>query len=428
MTELSGSEHRELVGIIRDALAGELRVKASSERYLPKPEGMSAAGYQAMKARASFLNAPRAVLDGLTGRIFRKPAEFKLAGLEDRLPWWNGSYQSWDALSRTITREVLSVGRVAVLVDPSPRQFEAHVTVFGEEAIETTVIDATGQLAEVVLKQQDGSKLTLWLEEGVYTAKIDDGDPVVPVLAGKTLDYLPITFITPRGVSVEREQPPLTDLCLKALTHYQLYAEYRQALHYVATPQPFVSGFQPSEVPTVIGPTTIWKAANPSAKAQFVSFSGNGLEELRVACELLKVEMAALGASMLVAREASNVAAKTVELRQREDTSLVISAVHAVNEGLANIARQMLEWERGSGDVTVRLNMDLTDTMLDAALLKALRDCYLSGAISWESFVDVLRRGEIIPAERSAEDERSLIETDGRVLGVRNDHAGHALP
>jgi hypothetical protein len=160
-TNVSDSEHRSLVASIRDCLAGEQRIKAQGERYLPKAEGMSVAGYRAMKARASFLNSPRSVLDSLTGRIFRKPAVFELAGLEDRLPWWNGSYQTWDALSRTLTREVLSVGRVAVLVEPSPRQFEAHVVVFYEEDIESDGHGLHRAARRVTLNQRDGTKLTL---------------------------------------------------------------------------------------------------------------------------------------------------------------------------------------------------------------------------------------------------------------------------
>lgn len=420
-------ERRDLVGLVRDCLAGDQRIKAQGERYLPRPDGMTPVAYGAMKARASFLNAPRALLDTMMGRIFRKPATFELAGLETRLPWWSSNYQSWDALSRTAVREVMSVGRMAVLVDPA-KQFETHLVVFFDEAIISADKDQQGRLVKVVLREQDGRELTLELVEGVYTTSYDGGDTTAPELGGRKLDFIPLVFITPEGSTPDPSYPPLADLCLKAITHYQMWAEYRQALHYVASPQPFVAGFAPNEVPTVVGPSTIWKASNPSAKAQFVSFEGKGLEELRTACETLKVEMAAQGASMLVAREASNVASRTVELRQREDTSLVISAIHAVNAGLIEVARIMLDWERTQGAPVVRLNTDLVDTTLDANLLKTMRECYLSGAVSWETFVDVLRRGEIIPADRTAADELALIESDPRTLGVRLDHEHSALP
>jgi hypothetical protein len=427
-SNMSARERRDLVRTVRDCLAGEGRIKAQGQRYLPKSEGMRLQAYSAMKDRASFLNTPRTVLDGVVGRIFRKPPTFELGGLESRLPWWSAGYRSWAMLSRSVMRETLSVGRIAILVEPSPRPFECHLVVFFDEDILATAKDEDGRLSRVEIASADGKTLRLSIESGVYKVQTDDGEPVVASLSGKTLDVIPIVFITPNGPSPDPEYPPLADLALKAITHYQLWAEYRQALHYVASPQPFVAGFARDEVPETVGPTTIWKTANPSAKAQFVSFEGRGLEELRIACENVKGEMVAQGASMLSTRNASNVASRTVELRQREDTSLVVSAIHSVNEGLAAVARLMLEWERQSGDPVVRINTDLVDTTLDAGLLKTLRDCYLSGAISWETFVDVLRRGEIIPAERTAADELALIENDPRTLGARLDHEHHALP
>ena len=428
------ADERYLTDLVRDTIKGEKRVKDQGEVYLPKPTGMSVQAYQGFRARAPFLAVPRFTLDLMLGRVFRKDTIFTLPNkMNGRLPFlFHGRYD-YQWVARKAMREVLSVGRIGFLLDPdtSGPLDEVNIVVIESEAI-LEARKRDGKLIEAKLRLDDCDDDEHWRlfldDAGVYALQKFDKDQaqsevIVPSILGQTLNFIPLTVVNPTTFDpVCPVNPPLADIAQKAVYHYQLAAEYRQALHYVASPQPFVAGFTTDEMPSEIGPSKIWAARNPAAKAQFVTYSGTGLEEVRNALEMTKMELASMGAGMLLPRVKGVEAARTVELKDQEEASFVTEVAETVSDGLEHVLRMAATWERADGaeDVSVAVNKDVVAAKIDAQTLTALHRAVLSGHVSFDTWFFNLKRGEIVPTERTADDEREMIEIEGGLPDVTN--------
>ena len=69
---------------IRDALEGQDEIKENGEAYLKRPDGMTNSAYQAYKERAQFYPVAERTLRGMSGMVFRHPAQFEIPDrLED---------------------------------------------------------------------------------------------------------------------------------------------------------------------------------------------------------------------------------------------------------------------------------------------------------------------------------------------------------
>lgn len=390
-TSLTDREMQQAWRICRDGVAGEARIKAGGETYLPRPEGMSLTGYRNWLKRVSYLNTMRSTIDALIGRIFRK--EEIVAFPDDRVPFlWHGEEQSWGWGSQFLTREVLTVGRIfAIAVPEANSQFRpTRILIYLAEEIEDHR-EHGGRLVMVRVKDAtcgDNECVEYRLDEqGLFeAARVNKhGETIsvaVPSIVGRRLAYIPGTFIGASDLSPCPSQPPLLDLANRSLAFYVLSAEYRQALFYTASPQPVATGFAKDELPKSIGPSSIISSRNPAARFTFATFSGDGLAEMRAALTELKAEMAGLGASMLMPKSASNVAARTVELRQREDSSVAVSVVSTVEAGINRLMRFMLDWEGSTAEASIRLNRDLIEASIDPNMLRALREAFLAEMIS----------------------------------------------
>ena len=67
----------------------------------------------------------------------------------------------------------------------------------------------------------------------------------------------------------------------------------------------------------------------------------------------------------------------------------------------------------GTDDTVYQLNTDYNPTGMNAQDLTALLAAWQGGAISYDTLYENLQRGELASVERTAEDEKSLIELSG---------------
>jgi hypothetical protein len=74
----------------------------------------------------------------------------------------------------------------------------------------------------------------------------------------------------------------------------------------------------------------------------------------------------------------------------------------------------MLQFLRGADASTaqVEINADVLDIPMDLGTLTALMTLWQNGAISYETMLYQLKQGEIIPPDRTIEDEKSMIADD----------------
>jgi len=130
--------------------------------------------------------------------------------------------------------------------------------------------------------------------------------------------------------------------------------------------------------------------------------------------------MASLGARFITEGATRNEAADTARMRHRGENALLHSSVEMVEQGLSKLLRWAAEWTQpGTADqVVVKFHRDFLSMQADPQMVAQLLKAWTAGAISHETFVTNMKKGELIPADRSFEDEKGKIEEEGGDLSA----------
>ena len=91
-----------------------------------------------------------------------------------------------------------------------------------------------------------------------------------------------------------------------------------------------------------------------------------------------------------------------------------------IEAGILKLLRLAAEWTQpGTADqVVFKMHRDLISSQMDATVLTALIKAWQSGAISHESLLMNLKKGEMIDPNRSLEEELQLIDDEGGNIGT----------
>jgi hypothetical protein len=429
----------------RDVLAGEDAVKAAGRKYLPRLDGQSDAEYEAYKTRASFFGATSRTVEEYLELIFRKAPALEVGGSEKLQTFagdCDGTGMELARYARLVVTEVLAVGRAGSLVtwDGSGRPV---VSLWKAENILDWAVVHVGErvvLSRVVLRDGDQIKVLRMVEPGeahgtngkngtdgracvveVWQPARDQKDgsdqrewelvETVPlVMDGKPLSFVPFVFHGPRHSQPEPDRLPLADLIAANLDHYRLDADYKNGLHFAALPTAWVSGFDKATV-LRIGSSEAWMSQVPGATAGFLEFSGAGLGHLEQAMDKVERRMALLGARMLDASPAEQGAA--LNSKPSSISSGLGSVVAALNESLSRVLQIACWWILG-GDVDAQaarftMNTDLTAGGMSGEEITAVVAAWRAGAISRDTMLERLKRGEVLPDGRTVAQEVALI-------------------
>jgi hypothetical protein len=458
---------------IRAFTAGSKAVKEAGESFLPKLDGMTAADYSAYKLRAEVYGAMDRTIDGMEGAIFRKEPRIETpedATTDAILKDVTQSGVDLKSFARDITREVMGPGRFGVLVDyPADPGEKArpYLVPYSTEKIvnwQTETINGRETLVLVVLEEpdpissQDGFTQVsrkryrcLRLIGGVYTVQIwtakdaaaaaiggvvpAASNTVVPAGAtrdeyvmttqsvpqrtGQALDAIPFFFFSPSGGHSIPQKPPLLDIADLCVQHYMASADYAHGLHYVALPFYYAFGVDKSSK-LALGPSAALISENENAKCGIVEFTGGGLGAFENRLKSLEHKMAILGARLLEEQKREAETAEAMKMRSSGDESVLSGIAQAVGEQLALAVSRLLWWAGPSGDapeVTIELNRDYVASAMDPAMLTALIQARQAGEISRETFLWNMHRGEVLPPDRTVEEEATKLETEAPALG-----------
>lgn len=263
--------HHKLWRMVRDAAAGEHKVKAGRELYLPKIPGYTESDYDAYMSRAYFLGVTGRTRDALIGMVFRRPAQYDVPeALQFLLEDVDGAGQSIEQLAKESTLNLLETGRHILMVDhsgdgtgldaESERRLGLRPVIvpYKAEALINWRTQRTGgreQLVLAVLYEQveDGinefhRKLVdryrvLRLRDGVYTQQIYGdlekpiGDEIVIRQAGGApFDHIPIQIVGSRNNKAGVDDAPLYDLAVINLSQYRNIADAEDSAHHVGQP------------------------------------------------------------------------------------------------------------------------------------------------------------------------------------------------
>jgi len=434
----------------KDTRDGQTAIHKGAELYLPRLSSQDDKEYKSYRDRAGFYGATSRSIDAFKGMILRREPTFEN---KDSLP--EVVTQCGDTFFEFLD-DVFEIALVqgfgGILVD-HPKQNQDVVSKGQAEALgikpymalyepnniynwKYEVINNVKMLTMVVLEEKREIPIdkyeselkeqyrVLILEEGVYrqeiyeeaTADSEDNfiliDTITPLMNGKTLDYIPFY-----SIGDPKKYPPLLDLIDVNINHYRVTADYENASHFTGLPTPIISGVQLDEDQSItIGSTKALVFAQADAKAYYLEYSGSGISALQGNIELKEKQMGMLGARMLIDDRTTDKTVGATVIKSTGEFSALAQVAMMVDKVVNKALDTYSEW-MGVDTISMETNKDFIPTKMDSNTLRELFATYQGGGISYETFWQNLKEGEIVMTETS-DDEMENIKDGEPALGA----------
>lgn len=461
---------------IRKLMSGE---KAARE-LVEKLPGMEDDDFKLFKNRASYLPVMERTVDMFDGLLFFRDPQVKMpTAMKDYVDDITMEGTSAIRLASQITNEVLQVSRVGVLID-YPRVegaetltvleaealgLRAHARIYKTEDIlfvEYGRVRGVRRLTQARLQEvretrdpKDEFKVTktkvvrvLELNElGLYQQRLfvwneakrqyeQEGEPILPMRGGKKLGYIPIAFFSHKDREGIARRPALAGLSEVSASHVNSMALLEWGLMWTANPTPVFVGISPPPVDekgkSLAGSENAIHLGSSKGitlplggSAEFMEFSGAGLEAVAKSIEHKEKHMARIGARALMDDPREAVAAETARIQRASDHSLLGAIAANVSEGMTWILWELAAWagvKPAAGD-GLQVNRNFIPTTIAPEMLKQLMAAVQAGRITEADFFAKLQAGEIIREGVTFEEHNAEIEQDGNRLAAA-DQAG----
>jgi len=436
----------------RDCSEGSNAIKAAGTRYLPPLAGHNPRvrndPYWSYVARALFYNITARTVDSLVGMVFRRPPVIaNPPGSDDLMADIDLMGRPLEDFSKALLREVMTMGRAAVLVDHTrlPSDLRPYFRLYPAEDILDVVEDVIGGAVvpiQVRLREcfdepaldnefetnEINQIRVLELVGGRYRQRVFregtgkqgpwvEFETIDPSIDGAPIDFIPIWLFSTDQMSRPGaiEPPPLIDLMEVNLAHYRTEADYSTALHVAGVPTLFVSGMEKPDPPLLVGSSQVMFMPPPEAKAYYVSYGAEGAAAIRQRLTDLQEQAAFLGARMLAPERRGIEAAETAAIHRMGEISILASIANNINFKLTNGLKFLLEWAlfpTPTDETYIALCTDFIPTQAQSAMLTAMVAAWQANALSHSSLWDFLRTGELVDATKTLEDEQVLIDEE----------------
>lgn len=445
----------------RDVVAGDRVIKSNGETYLPNPSTASKssaekdAAYETYKLRSLFYGVTAHTLAGLVGTAFKKkPVLTVPSSLEYIADNVDGSGVSIYQQSQATLVNVLERGRAGLLVDypktdgstsKAAQLSGIRPSIILHEASSvtnwrTTKVGGLNKLSLVVISESYeetvgfGSESkqqfrVLQLIDGIYQVDIyrnSEGgwfifDTYQPKDGkGQFWAEIPFTFVGSVNNDWRIDRPPILDLARTNIKHYQVGADWYNALHFAGMPQPTITGLPEQwrdhmeEKGVVLGSSAAlllpvggdYKIATVGADTALQS-------------ELVAIEqrMVAIGARLI--RKGGTIKTAT-EVRANSDIehSVLSLAAENVSAAYSKALGWMSRFLKISEEVGYELSSDYAENNLDAPMLTALDGIGNGGNVPKSDLWTQYRKYGIIDSEKTDEQIKDELESDGGGLGL----------
>jgi hypothetical protein len=158
---------------------------------------------------------------------------------------------------------------------------------------------------------------------------------------------------------------------------------------------------------------TAWVFPDPSAKAEYLEFKGDGLKTLREAMKDKEQRMAVLGARMLADDKKTNEAFGTLELRTAGERSVLASISRSASDSLTRALNWMAEWIGAPTDASITLNTDFGAARMQPQMVTALLQAYQNDAMPLSVVFENFQRGELVNPEMEFEEYEAQLADEG---------------
>ena len=432
---------------IRDCIEGDKAIKSRGTAYIPRLTDQDDPSYNTYLNRVNFMNATARTVDALVGLIFAKDAiiETPLSDLE--LESITNKQQSLSELAKELTTEVLTMGRVGILIDATAANVEAringksYISVYKTEDIinwkyvdnkpslivlrEIVNVDTDDEFAQKkqtnyrVLDVTDGK-----YRQRLFTPNSDDGfavDEIFPKIKGKSLTEIPFVAVGIESFSLEPDKSPILDLVDTNITHFKFDIDRGNALHFIGVPTPYITGHHPEENEKIrLGSDTFISLPETDAKIGILELKAEGLGALANYILELENRMAFLGAKMLKDDKNVGESAQAMELKQNSEKAILSSIAKNISMALKFALQYYCDFAGyNSSNISYQLNSNFgTDKLTDAERERLLLE-WQGGAITFNTFFNNMQKANIIEKDVDAETYKMQLESEAPVMSVQ---------
>lgn len=457
--------------LMRDAIAGARQIKQKGEVYLPKLFQQPQTEYDDYKLRAVWFGATGRTAEAFLGMLTRKLPVVKSTGIDAILLDCDLQGNPFTAHCQSTLWELDCVARAGTLIDYSVELNRPYVTAYTTEQIWNWRYErVAGQVALTLLVlfeiSSDYSPLTgqeapdeyctgqyeQWRElrlrakgtpeaptyevvQRVFRKKIAGKDQPTGTQAMTQQEFVIISEVTlsrrgvpltaipfvPHGMGTQRMSPTkpiLLDMAEVNAADYRNSADEENALHVAGLPTPWAAGFTDSnEQVLALGVSRAWVTDKENASCGFLEYTGAGVQSIREAKTNKREMMAAMGARILDAPQASAEATDTVKLRQTSESNVLTDLAASAEQSLSEVLRWLVWWngtaekmEELRNTVYLTINKDLLGSKLDAAMLSALVATFQGGGMSFATFFWNMQQGNMYPDGTTEEKEKEAIQ------------------
>lgn len=457
---------------VRDFVAGGALVKP----YIIPLPGHDAQNLAAYRERAYYLPAIARSIDAFTGMIMNpEPVITAPDVLTDYLD--DVSYDGEPAsrmMGRTV-REVVEVGRCAILVDYPQGDNAAQLSVAEAEALglrayarfyraedvldwRTTSRGGERVLSFLKLRETYDEVTTTdeWTVTKVDQVRVLDlvpngavfryrqrvyrkgdvkdektgktmsgwtkvGGDIFPQAKGATLEEIPAVVFNPDTLDAsEVDSPPVLEMVEIACAHLQNSASLEWTIMWVGNPTPVFVNLIKGDGETIALGSSQGIVVGEGGDAKFMTLGGDGIEAIRKPMEDKRRDMAAVGARLLSDETSSQIARDTAIIQRAGEHSVLANIATTVSDGWKRVLGYLAMWAGAvDQDISVKLNTDFVPQGLTAGELAEWIGAVQSGHMSSRDLFALMQKRGVVRADKSYDEHLDEVDEDGqRVLDL----------
>ena len=448
--------------IVHDVYEGTLCLRDKAATYLPQFPAEHKTSWDTRVSQATLLNVFKRTISGMTGLVFRSEptlANDNSGTLTDLWENIDNAGTHGSVFLKKVFQAALRDGHAVILVE-MPRNIATNAAeqkslnlrpywtlreasqvmnwqaaningrevltqiTFKEETCEPAGRFLTKEVTRyrVYTRTDAGVFVETWIEQKTKDGKTE----VVPEVEPQRIDVseIPVAIVYGNQEELLTSEPPLLDLALVNIRHFQDYSDYRTGKQKAAliTPYAVNRAIAPGQEgqPVIIG-FDAFVDLEENGSFGYAEPQGNALEAHRVALEDTKKEMAWLGIAALMPTSENTATKSTPEATM--DNAASTSELATIARSLQDAAELALSFLAQYAKVeggSLQLGVAWQDLVLSVDQQQIYMDLNATGKLSLDTMWGIFHRAHLLGEDFDAEAERSklasvdVIPTEGQ--------------
>ncbi len=236
-------------------------------------------------------------------------------------------------------------------------------------------------------------------------------EDIVPMVKGKTIDFIPLVAIGAIDNTPDIDVAPLLGISNCVTQIYSLGCLLAHAETKSAVPTMFMTGVDNENAPDVTGAGVVLTLPDYQARVGYTTTDTSAMSHIQSRMEDFYAQAQELGASLLGSKKHGTESGEALRLRQASSTATLKTVVENIGYGIQYTLQMIAIWMgEDKESVIFEPNDEFSTFALTANETVALVQSWQSGAISHSTLLDNFRRAGMLQAGDSVDDEKERLE------------------